>query len=95
MRYFSGPHVLKILLSILVVVLIGSILVMDGVPPISRDALTHHLAVPKLYVKHGGMVEIPALAFSYYPMNLDLLYTVPLIFGNDIAPKYVHLLLLC
>jgi len=90
MRYFSRQHAIKYLLSSLVVVLIGAVLMMDGVPPISRDALTHHLAVPKLYVKHGGMVEIPSLAFSYYPMNLDLLYTLPLIFGNDIAPKYVH-----
>lgn len=89
-RYFSRQHALGLLLSGLVVLLIGAVLVMDRVPPISRDALTHHLAVPKLYVKHGGMVEIPALAFSYYPMNLDLLYTVPLIFGNDILPKYIH-----
>jgi 4-amino-4-deoxy-L-arabinose transferase-like glycosyltransferase len=81
---------MKFLLSGLVVVLIGAVLVMDWVPPVSRDALTHHLAVPKLYVKHGGMVEIPSLAFSYYPMNLDLLYIVPLIFGNDIFPKYIH-----
>ena len=74
----------------LVILLIGVVLLMGWVPPISRDALTHHLAVPKLYVKHGAMVEIPSLAFSYYPMNLDLLYLVPLIYGNDILPKYIH-----
>jgi len=90
MIYFSRQHSIKLLLSALVIALIGCILVLDWVPPISRDALTHHLAVPKLYVKHGGMYEIPALAFSYYPMNLDLLYTVPLLFGNDILPKYIH-----
>ena len=90
MKYFSRQHAIKFLLISLVVVLIGSVLVMDWVPPTSRDALTHHLAIPKLYVKHGSMVEIPALAFSYYPMNLDLLYTVSLIFGNDILPKYIH-----
>jgi 4-amino-4-deoxy-L-arabinose transferase-like glycosyltransferase len=90
MGYFSRQNVLKLLLSSLVVVLIGIVLVMDWVPPTSRDALTHHLAIPKLYVKHGGMFEIPSLAFSYYPMNLDLLYAVSLIFGNDIAPKYIH-----
>ena len=72
------------------IALIGCILVLDWVPPISRDALTHHLAVPKLYVKHGGMYEIPALAFSYYPGNLDLMYAVPLFFGNDVIPKYIH-----
>ncbi|MDP3282831.1 MAG: glycosyltransferase family 39 protein, partial [Desulfobacterales bacterium] len=27
---------------------------------------------------------------SYYPMNLELLYLIPLYFGNDIVPKYIH-----
>jgi 4-amino-4-deoxy-L-arabinose transferase-like glycosyltransferase len=67
-----------------------AIVVLASVPPVDRDALTHHLAVPKLYLQHGGMVEIPWIPFSYYPMNLDLLYLVPLYFGQDIAAKYIH-----
>ena len=70
--------------------LIASILVMAAVPPVSRDALTHHLAVPKLWLESGSMSEIPTVVFSYYPMNLDLLYLIPLYFGNDIIPKYIH-----
>jgi hypothetical protein len=60
------------------------------VPPVSKDALVHHLAVPKLYLKHGGIYEIPFMVFSYYPMNVDLLYMIPLYFGNDIVPKLIH-----
>ena len=71
-------------------VLILSIAVLSCVPPVSKDALVHHLAVPKLYLKHGGMYEIPFMPFSYYPMNLDLLYLIPLYFGNDIIPKFIH-----
>ena len=74
------------------IALIGALLIMAGVPPVSRDALTHHLAIPKLYLAHGGLVELPDIPFSYYPMNLDLLYLIPLAFGNDILPKYIHLL---
>ncbi|MFH2063795.1 MAG: hypothetical protein ABIK15_01190 [Pseudomonadota bacterium] len=70
--------------------LIVFVLVLSSVPPVSRDALTHHLVVPKLYLEHGGIYEIPSIKFSYYPMNLDLLYLVPLFFGNDIIPKYIH-----
>jgi 4-amino-4-deoxy-L-arabinose transferase-like glycosyltransferase len=70
--------------------LIVSISILAAVPPVDRDALTHHLAVPKLYLQHGGMVEIPWIPFSYYPMNLDLLYMLPLYFGQDIAAKYIH-----
>ena len=36
------------------------------------------------------MYEIPFMPFSYYPMNLDLLYLIPLYFGNDIMPKLIH-----
>jgi 4-amino-4-deoxy-L-arabinose transferase-like glycosyltransferase len=69
---------------------IACILILAAVPPVSRDALTHHLAVPKLWIQNGGMVELPHLYFSYFPMNLDLLYAIPLLWGNDILPKYIH-----
>ena len=74
----------------LVTLLIASIIILSSVPPVSRDALTHHLAVPKLYLQHGGIYEIPSIEFSYYPMNLDLLYLVPLYFGNDIIHVFVR-----
>jgi 4-amino-4-deoxy-L-arabinose transferase-like glycosyltransferase len=82
----------KIGLASLLLVLIFAIGFLAWVPPVSRDALTHHLVVPKLYLQHGGIYEIPSIVFSYYPMNLDLLYMIPLYFGNDIAPKYIHFL---
>lgn len=71
-------------------ILVASIILLSCVPPVSKDALVHHLAVPKLYLRHGGIHEIPFMVFSYYPMNLDLLYLVPLYFGNDIIPKFIH-----
>jgi len=61
-------------------------------PPVSRDALIHHLAIPKLWIRHGGFIETPWADFSYFPMNVDLLYLVPLLFGNDLVPALIHLL---
>jgi 4-amino-4-deoxy-L-arabinose transferase-like glycosyltransferase len=80
----------KFVLVGLISCLVIAIIILSWVPPVSKDALVHHLAVPKLYLKHGGIYEIPALLFSYYPMNLDLLYILPLYFGNDIIPKFIH-----
>lgn len=60
-------------------------------PPISRDALIHHLQIPLLYLQHGGIYEIPELKFSYYPMNLDLFYMGVLWLGSDILAKYIHM----
>jgi hypothetical protein len=81
---------LIIILGSLLAIWVVSIIILASVPPVSRDALVHHLAIPKLYLKHGGIYEIPEAPFSYYPMNLDLLYAIPLYFGNDIFAKYMH-----
>ena len=35
-------------------------------------------------------MKFQTLVYSYYPMNLDLLYMIPLYFGNDIFPKFIH-----
>ena len=72
--------------------LIGAVIIMASVPPVSRDALTHLLAIPNLFLQHGLLTAFPDIPFSYYPMNLDLLYLIPLAFGSDILPKYIHLL---
>ncbi len=85
-----NTRLLKAILIGLTALLIVSILILSSVPPVSRDALTHHLAVPKLYLKQGGMYEIPSLPFSYNPGNLDLLYLIALYGGNDIIPKFIH-----
>ena len=81
---------MQVFLLLLLIALFFSIIILASVPPVSRDALTHHLIVPKLYLQHGSIYEIPSIAFSYYPMNLDLLYMIPLYFGNDIIPKFIH-----
>ena len=86
----SKINFLQTALVVLLSVLICCIIILSLVPPVSKDALTHHLAVPKLYLKHGGIYEIPDILFSYYPMNLELLYMIPLYFDNDIVPKFIH-----
>ncbi|WP_446009460.1 ArnT family glycosyltransferase [Candidatus Electrothrix sp.] len=80
-------HFLQAALALVVLCLA----VLAYTPPISRDALIHHLQVPKLYLQHGGIYELPELFFSYYPMNLDLLYMGALWLGSDILPKYIHM----
>ncbi|MDD3816235.1 MAG: glycosyltransferase family 39 protein [Desulfocapsaceae bacterium] len=79
-------------LIILFVGLIAAIILLASVPPVDRDSLTHHLYIPRLYLNHGGIFEIPEIDFSYFPMNLEMLYMLPLAFGNDIIPKYIHFL---
>nr|NJM03067.1 phospholipid carrier-dependent glycosyltransferase [Desulfobacula sp.] len=81
---------LNIFYAMLITGTISCISLLASVPPVNRDALTHHLFIPKLYLRHGGVYEIPHLIVSYYPMNLDLLYLIPLYFKNDIIPTFIH-----
>lgn len=80
------------LLIAALITLILSVFMLGSVPPTSRDALTHHLAIPKLWIENGSIYPIHHLVFSYYPMNIELLYLIPLYYGNDIIPKYIHYL---
>jgi len=84
---WSFPGIIYI---ILIICVIGLVAIMASVPPVSRDALIHHLAIPKLYLQHGSIFEIPDLHFTYYPMNVTLLYGIPLYFNNDILAKFIH-----
>lgn len=83
-------HYLTWLIVFLIVVYCLLVIITASTPPISRDAIIHHLAIPNLYVQHGGIYEIPDIEFSYYPQLIDLLYCIPLWFNNDIIPKYIH-----
>ncbi|HNY97313.1 MAG TPA: phospholipid carrier-dependent glycosyltransferase [Smithellaceae bacterium] len=82
---------IKLILLSLIFLFILAEFLLALTPPVSRDALIHHLAIPKLWLVHGGFYETPWAGFSYYPMNLSLLYLVPLYFGNDIIPNFIHL----
>jgi len=91
MNHKSLENIATFLLCTTIIVFLSTEFILNLTPPISRDALIHHLAVPKLWLKHGGFYEIPWADYSYYPMYIDLLYLVGLYFKNDIAPKFIHL----
>lgn len=70
-------------------ILISEVL-LSMVPPTARDELTHHLAIPRLYVKAGRIIEFPIAPYSYYPMLLDMLFTPWVYWGCDSVPKLIH-----
>ena len=75
-------------LSIFVILVTEIILCL--VPPTARDELTHHLAIPQLYVRAGRIIEVPMAPYSYFPMLLDMLYTPWVYWGYDSIPKLIH-----
>ena len=82
-----GRAIWTAVLSFLVVEIMLGLL-----PPTSRDELTHHLAIPRLYAKAGQIIEVPMAPYAYYPMLLDMLYTPWVYWGYDFVPKLIHAL---
>jgi len=74
--------------AVVLLVVVGLALV----PPIARDELTHHLALPALYIESGRIVEVPFADQAYYPMLLEMFYTPLLAWLPEQTPKFVHLL---
>ncbi|GEM_PF-2420528 len=61
--------------SALFVVFFTLILAQTILPITSKDALIHHLTIPKLWIIKGYIFEIPWHEWSYYPMLVQLGFT--------------------
>ena len=84
-------HLFVTIFCIAILILLLIEIILNLTPPIARDALIHHLAIPKLWLKNGGFYEIKWADFSYFPMNVDLLYIIPLYFNKDFIANFIHM----
>lgn len=78
-------------LGFLLIGFLGVESLLNLTPPTSRDALIHHLAIPKIWLSAGGFVETPWADFSYYPMTINLLYLPALCADIDVLAKFIHM----
>ena len=46
-------------------------------PPTARDALVHHLALPRIFLEAGRVVDVPYALHAAYPQTVDMLYLLP------------------
>lgn len=59
-------------------------------PPTDWDVLAYHLALPKIYLGRGAVVELPWLLHSHWPHMMELLYGAALGAGRDGAAALAH-----
>ncbi len=69
-------------------VFMGLLLVLT--PAVGKDALIYHLAVPKLFLGHGGTYFIPGNIFAHYPLNAEMLYVLGLALRGEVLAKAIH-----
>ena len=71
----------------------GALVLLRSLAPPSAldwDALSYHLAVPKIYLRHHKIIYVPFTSHSNLPFLLEMLYTLGLSFGSIGAAKLFH-----
>lgn len=63
-------------------------------PAIGWDDGVYHLALPKLYLAHGGFRPVAFNVFSHWPHGIELLYALAMMVQDYVLAKLVHLLFL-
>lgn len=78
--------------TIVALILLGHIvvnLITDMAPPMEGDTLHTYLAIPKIWIRNHKIVEIPYLAPSYMPANIQMLSTLGLLLKSDILSQLI------
>ena len=77
--------------------IVGTVLVpvaLNGLtPPLHSDEVRYHLPYALHFVEQGRIVPDLYLRFPFFTLNVNLLYAAAIIFGDDVTPHFVHLLL--
>ena len=79
------------------IAIVGTVLVpvaLNGLtPPLHSDEVRYHLPYALHFVEQGRIVPNLDLRFPFFTLNVNLLYVAAIVFGDDVTPHYVHLLL--
>jgi len=59
-------------------------------PPMAWDELAYHLPHAREWARSGRLVVTDWLRYPWFPYNLDLLFAVPLLWGEDVLPHLLH-----
>lgn len=88
------PCAATIIWTILFLCLAFIVLIPALAPPSGSDwdSLAYHLAIPKLYLQHGGFYYIDYSSHSNFPFLVEMLYTPALSMNNPAGAKMVHYL---
>lgn len=65
-------------------------LVVALAPQTGWDVLVYHLALPKLYLREGSIVDLPWLWFSRLPRLMEVVYALPLAIDSEPLSGLIH-----
>jgi len=85
-----GAHLLQLFLMGYLFVFVAVAFVACHLPEIEFDPLIYHLTVPKLYLQHHQIVDIPEILEAVFPKNVGMLYLYGLALHSQITVKFLN-----
>lgn len=79
-------------MSLLLAITIVLSLCFALLPTTSYDALEYHLGAQSEYIRHGGFTLLPYNVYANFPMGVEMLYGLGLLFGGEGVPHVLHCL---
>lgn len=76
--------------TILALLALGLGLLYTLTPAIQSDGLRYHLAAPQEYLRDHRIAYMPYNAFTNFPFLIEMLFTLGLAVGGDLAAKLIH-----
>lgn len=89
-KAFQWPRRAEWLAALLLLFLFSVTLLLACSPVTDWDGLSYHLAVPKLYLQHGGIYWIPFIHHSNFPFATEMLFAPAVASHAAPAAKVVH-----
>jgi len=80
----------RIILLIIILLCLFSNIYTSLLPPTEWDELMYHLLAPKCYIEEGHIIYSPDIIYSYMPSNMEMLYTLAMLFESDISARLIH-----
>jgi 4-amino-4-deoxy-L-arabinose transferase-like glycosyltransferase len=87
------PDVTMVLLGAAGIVLMA-LLFASLTPEVGWDPNVAHLTLPKLYLANGGFRRVPFNVYSYWPLNIQLLYAFAMLIHDYVLAKLLNLMFL-
>lgn len=89
-RWPTAPPFWTSAMMVAVVGILAPLAFLAMSPPVSWDASTYHLTLPRLYLEHGGFRPVEFNVYSHWPQNIELLFSLALLVMDYTLAKLVH-----
>lgn len=86
----ARPGLPTVLLLVVLAALLAPFFFLAMSPPVAWDASAYHLRVAELFAQRGGFREVPFNVYSYWPLNIQLLFAMAMVLHHYVLAKLLH-----